>query len=98
MVDDDLPNNLDYLDQSFNASAGLMALDDEDEDDFYPEDPTQFADQTGVIATYGGETIRLLDPEGLHPVEHYFDTLPPDSADESSQCVSILVLSSYTKA
>lgn len=85
MVDDDLPNNLEYLDDSFSAAAGLKVLDDDNSDEFYPEDPSTMGDQSGVIGVYGGETIRLLNPEGLHPVEHYFDTLPPDSADESSQ-------------
>ncbi|GJE87153.1 autophagy-related protein 2 [Phanerochaete sordida] len=85
MVEDDLPSNLEYLDDSFSATAGLKVLDDDESDEFYPQDPNSTGDQTGVIATYGGETIRLLDPEGLHPVQHYFDTLPPDSADESSQ-------------
>lgn len=84
MIEDDLPSNLDYLDQSFSASAGLTALDEE-EDEFYLENSTQFSDQEGIVATYGGETIRLLDHDGLHIAEHYFDTLPPDAADESSQ-------------
>ena len=88
MIDDDLPSNLDYLDDSFSATAGLKVLSDDESDEFYPEDPDQTRDQTGVIATYGGETIRLLDPQGLHIVEHYFDTLPSDSADESSQFVA----------
>jgi autophagy-related protein 2 len=87
MIEDDLPKNLDYLDDSFSATAGLKVLSDDDSDDFYPEDPDRVTDQTGVIGTYGGETIRLFDPEGLHIVEHHFDTLPPDSADESSQLV-----------
>lgn len=85
MIDDDLPSNLDYLDQSFSASAGLTALDDDEDDEFYPEDPAQLANQLGVVATHGGETIRLLDPKGLKIIEHHFDALPPDSADESSQ-------------
>ena len=87
MMDDDVPTNLDYLDDSFSAAAGLKVLSDDESDDFYPEDPNRLNDQTGVVATYGGETIRLLDPEGLHIKEHHFDTLPPDSADESSQFV-----------
>lgn len=84
MIEDDLPSNLDYLDESFSASAGLKALEDDEEDEFYPDGPTSFTDQIGVVATYGGETIRILDPEGLQVIEHYFETLPPDSADESS--------------
>lgn len=94
MVEDDLPSNLDYLDDSFSATAGLRALDDDEfEDEFTPDESgySPITDQTGVISVYGGETIRLLDPAGLHIVEHHFDTLPPDSADESSLYVSCFV-------
>ena len=63
-----------------------MALDDQDLDDFGEEYPISY-DQTGVIARYGGETIRLLDPKGLNIIENYFETLPPDSADEMTQYV-----------
>ncbi|EKM55349.1 uncharacterized protein PHACADRAFT_208868 [Phanerochaete carnosa HHB-10118-sp] len=85
MVDDDLPSNLEYLDDSFSAAAGLKVLDDDESDEFYPQDPSSVGDQRGVVGAYGGETIRLLDSQGLRPVEHYFDAFPPDSADESFQ-------------
>ncbi|KAJ3557004.1 hypothetical protein NM688_g1710 [Phlebia brevispora] len=82
LIYDDLPSNADYLDAAFGAAGGLLALDD-DEDEFGEYNVLQ--DQPGTIATYGGETIRLLDPSGLHIVENYFDTLQPDSIDEGSQ-------------
>ena len=63
-----------------------MALDDQDLDEFGEDYPVSY-DQTGVIARYGCETIRLLDPKGLNVVENYFETLPPDSADEMAQSV-----------
>ncbi|KAF7792954.1 hypothetical protein EIP86_004057 [Pleurotus ostreatoroseus] len=82
LVNDDLPTNLDYLDDSFGTAGGLRALDDED-DDF--EQFIVSEDQSGVISKHGGETIRLLDPSGLHIVDNYFDTLPPDQIDDGSQ-------------
>ena len=82
LVNDDLPTNLDYLDDSFGTAGGLRALDDEDDDfeQFIVSD-----DQSGVISKHGGETIRLLDPNGLHIVDNYFDTLPPEPIDDGSQ-------------
>lgn len=84
LITDNLPSNLDYLDESFSTTAGLREFDDEDLDDFYTND-TATGDQTGVISTYGGETIRLFDPTGLHTIENYFETLPPEAVDESAQ-------------
>lgn len=89
MINDDLPSNLDYLDASFGAAAGFRELRDEDLDEFDVEDiPVSGVSSAGVISSVGGETIRVLAKEGIHVVEHYFDTLPPDSADDTSQCVS----------
>ena len=86
MVDDDLPTNPDYLDDSFSATAGLRELDDEDLDEFDADDmQVNIADQTGLLSAYGGETIRLFDPKGLKVVENYFETLPPEATDESAQ-------------
>ncbi|KAI0345175.1 hypothetical protein BDW22DRAFT_1370943 [Trametopsis cervina] len=86
MVDDDLPTNLDYLDDSFSATAGLRELDDDDLDEFSAEEvPVNITDHTGLLSAYGGETIRLFDPQGLKIVENYFETLPPEATDESAQ-------------
>jgi len=69
MIDDDLPTNLEYLDDSYSASAGLREFDDEDLDDIGPVDSK--------------ETIKILRPEGLNVIEHHFDTLPPDTTTSS---------------
>lgn len=85
MINDDLPKNPDYLDESFGAAAGLRELDDDEFDESDDHSPTTFDndldDDEGNTSTYGGETIRMLRPEGLQIVEHYFDTMTPDSVD-----------------
>lgn len=82
MIHDDLPTNLDYLDESFGAAAGLRELRDDDLDEFdieesEVEEPTTFQG-TGIISRIGGETIKMLCPEGIHIIDDYFDTLPPE--------------------
>lgn len=88
MISDDLPSNLDYLDESFGAAAGLRELDDEF-DEFGVNDPASSssarADQPGVISSYGGETIKILSPEGLRINYAHFLTMTPDSVDGSSR-------------
>jgi autophagy-related protein 2 len=87
MISDDLPSNLDYLDESFGAAAGLRELRDDDLDEFDIEEteisvttsPT--GQQTGIISKIGGETIKILYPDGIHIVENHFDTLQPDSPE-----------------
>ncbi|SJL00469.1 uncharacterized protein ARMOST_03782 [Armillaria ostoyae] len=85
MIYDDLPTNLDYLDESFSAAAGLRELRDDDLEDFDNEgtDETQTPDdqRVGIVSKVGGETIKMLRPEGIHPVEHYFDNLQPETVD-----------------
>lgn len=83
MINDDLPTNLDYLDDSFGTAAGLRELRDDDLDDFDREDLADFGPvpgsvplQSNVISSVGGETIRMIAPQGIHIVEHYFNTLP----------------------
>lgn len=95
MVYDDLPSNLEYLDESFSASAGLRELDDGEFEDFNEDESMQvnISDQTGIISVYGGETVRLLDTQGLRIVENYFETLPPAAMDESKQCVTSVFFS-----
>ncbi|KAL1733122.1 hypothetical protein EV714DRAFT_282136 [Schizophyllum commune] len=89
LIADDLPTNPDYLDESFGAAAGFRELRDDDLEDFDDEGeeipvyaPT--GSQAGVIARAGGETIKMLRPEGINIVENYFDTLPPESQTQSS--------------
>ncbi|KAJ7709834.1 hypothetical protein B0H17DRAFT_915352 [Mycena rosella] len=89
MINDDLPTNMDYLDESFGAAAGLRELRDEDLDDFDVDDDIDTHSPTsgapGIVSKVGGETVKMLRPEGLHIVEHYFDNLPPDTSDGSSK-------------
>ncbi|KAJ7430701.1 hypothetical protein B0H11DRAFT_2134571 [Mycena galericulata] len=88
MINDDLPTNMDYLDASFGTAAGLRELRDEDFEDFDVDDnidaSSPIPGAPEIVSKIGGETIKMLRPEGLHIVEHYFDNLPPDTSDGSS--------------
>ncbi|KAJ6596964.1 hypothetical protein DFH09DRAFT_107468 [Mycena vulgaris] len=88
MINDDLPTNMDYLDESFGAAAGLRELRDEDLDDFDVDDDldrsSPISGAPGIVSKVGGETVKMLRP-GLRIVEHYFDNLPPDTSDGSSK-------------
>lgn len=46
MIYDDLPRNLDYIDESFGAAGGLRELREEDLDDFDEEEV--FSTSSGV--------------------------------------------------
>ncbi|KAI0780919.1 hypothetical protein BD413DRAFT_660017 [Trametes elegans] len=86
MIEDDLPTNPDYLDESFGAAAGLRELSDDEFDESEIEGsytPSGPENSRGVASSFGGETIRMLRPEGLSIVENYFETLPPDLGDSS---------------
>ncbi|KAJ6496744.1 hypothetical protein C8R47DRAFT_1115401 [Mycena vitilis] len=83
MINDDLPTNMDYLDESFGAAAGLRELRDEDLDDFDVDDSLEPA--AGLVSKVGGETVKMLRPQGLRVVEHHFDNLPPDTSDGSTK-------------
>lgn len=89
MISDDLPTNLDYLDESFGAAAGLRELRDDDVDEFNTEDafqrrtPTTSASNTGIISMVGGETIKILRPEGIRVEESHFNNLPPETEGAS---------------
>jgi autophagy-related protein 2 len=84
MIYDDLPSNPDYLDVSFGAAAGLRELNDDDLDMDEQSrsgltggtDLPSYSAHKSVISSVGGETIRILDPNGLHVVENFFNTLP----------------------
>ncbi|KAH9843042.1 uncharacterized protein C8Q71DRAFT_735660 [Rhodofomes roseus] len=87
MIYDDLPTNPDYLDESFGAAAGLRELDDDEFDETNVDVPLgtgDVDDEGSNTSTYGGETVRMLRPEGLQIIEHYFDTMSPDSVDGDS--------------
>jgi autophagy-related protein 2 len=92
MINDDLPTNLDYLDESFGTAAGLRELTDDDLDEFDIGDvgtgPPNFSlgtQQEGIISRVGGETIKMLSPDGIHIIENFFETLPPDSSDGNKE-------------
>ena len=80
MVHDDLPTNVDYLDEAFGAPASFHAVHCEDYEGFdvlkMQTDTTWFSTEREDT---DDETIRLNAP--LHVVERYFDTLPADLED-----------------
>jgi len=99
MVDDDLPTNSDYLDAAFGAAAGLREFSDDEPMDLSDSSvsdlaesqasitgrstPTAGNNHKGVISSVRGETIRILNPEGIHVVEDYFRNLPEDVLDDA---------------
>jgi len=91
MINDDLPTNLDYLDESFGSAAGLRELTDDDLDEFDVEELPAgssievAADGTGVVSRVGGETIKMLRPEGICVVDDYFLTLPPETVVQGDE-------------
>ncbi|KAJ4487878.1 hypothetical protein J3R30DRAFT_861953 [Lentinula aciculospora] len=89
MIYDDLPRNLDYLDESFGAAGGLRELREEDLNDFEDDEevfPMSSSDDDlgGVVSRVGGETIRMLRPGGLEVVDNHFDNLPPITENSST--------------
>ncbi|KAM6500465.1 hypothetical protein JOM56_003479 [Amanita muscaria] len=93
MIADDLPTNLDYLDESFSATAGLREFSDEDLDDFRDENDfdvdlgssnAEHQATTGITSRVGGETIKMMRPEGVQVIEGYFESLPGDASTASS--------------
>ncbi|KAG6336408.1 hypothetical protein ID866_2681 [Astraeus odoratus] len=86
MINDDLPANLDYLDASFGAAAGLRELRDDDLEDFDINEQsgrtTPVPGETGVVSNVGGETIRVF--RRLSFKEHHFDTITPEVAGNQS--------------
>ncbi|KDR81673.1 hypothetical protein GALMADRAFT_276398 [Galerina marginata CBS 339.88] len=82
MIYDDLPTNLDYLDESVGIAAGLRELREDDLDEFDHEeiDISGATDDPSVISKIGGETIKIFEPQGLEAIEDYFLTTPPDKS------------------
>ncbi|KAG1803777.1 uncharacterized protein HD556DRAFT_1330227 [Suillus plorans] len=83
MINDDLPTNLDYLDESFGSAAGLRELRDDDLEDFDMQEDgrtTPVVGETGVVSKVGGETIRIIKP--IRSIEHYYDTIPADNTGD----------------
>jgi autophagy-related protein 2 len=95
MINDDLPTNLEYLDESFGAAAGLRELSDDDLEEFDVEEAglsraTSAAGNSvsGIISRVGGETIKMLRSEGIHILDDFFDTLPLDTTGETTTYVT----------
>jgi len=91
MINDDLPTNQDYLDESFGTAAGLRELRDDDLDEFDVRETdasylTRYGSHTHIVSKIGGETIKIFQTEGITVVEEYFDTLPPDKSSGSQKC------------
>jgi autophagy-related protein 2 len=74
MIYDDLPSNMDYLDESFSAAAGLRELNDDDLLDFENDSVAALSQGPNNV-----ETINMLEPVEI--TEDYFETLPPESSD-----------------
>jgi len=94
LIQDDLPTNLDYLDESFGSAAGLRELREEDLDEFDTDDErgTQgFDDGPSTVSKIGGETIKIFESDGLEAMERYFLSIPPDASQGPSQWASCLV-------
>lgn len=89
MINDDLPTNLEYLDESFGAAAGLRELSD---DEFDIEETglntAAGSSVSGLVSRVGGETIKMLRPEGIRILDNFFDTLAIETAGETAACVS----------
>jgi autophagy-related protein 2 len=80
LIEDDLPSNPEYIDDSYGTAGGFRALDDDmDEEEFAISDTTDRGNAANVVVLTGGETIRLLTSEPLHIVEHHFDTIPAET-------------------
>lgn len=92
MISDDLPANLDYLDASFGAAAGLRELRDDDLEEFNTEEQsgrtTPVPGETGVVSNVGGETVRIF--KKFNFTEHYFDTVTPDGSENASHLSTTL--------
>jgi autophagy-related protein 2 len=82
LIEDDLPSNTDYIDDSYGTAGGFRALEDdafEDDEEFAITGLTEQDVPDNVTILAGGETIRMLTSEKLHVEEHHFDTLPPEA-------------------
>lgn len=83
MISDDLPKNSDYIYSAYGAAGGVAVLSEDDFEELSdgerspgPETPTPGTPESsvGVLSNIGGETIRILDPDGLTIVEDFLDT------------------------
>ena len=88
MIYDDLPTNLDYIVDSYGTAAGLREFQDDDLDEFDVEEQQTGFDSSAdarITSRIGGETIKLLRPEGIKIIENYFDNSPADTEEDNSR-------------
>ena len=85
MIFDDLPTNLDYLDESFGAAAGLRELVDEDLD--------QFSDDEIDIQTTPLMTVNMTETAGIQ--RPFADLSIPDSSSNASTSSLRFSISSF---
>lgn len=92
MIYDDLPRNLDYLDNSFHLPGGLkeqgdtLDIDSEKVQVLRDAIPTSSVTD-GIISNIGGETIRMLDDRGINVIEGHFENVHQESSDKFGRCV-----------
>jgi len=94
MINDDLPTNRYYLDDSFGPAAGLREICDDDLDEFDTEDTTASdSNDPSIVSRVGGETIKILDIKGLETVDDYFLNIPAEANTRPSEYVDIQSIS-----
>lgn len=90
MIQDDLPNNSDYLYSAYGAAGGVAVLSEDDFEELSdrerspgPETPTPSTPESnvGVLSNIGGETIRILNSDGLNIVEDFLEHAPSAEDD-----------------
>jgi autophagy-related protein 2 len=80
LIEDDLPSNPEYIDDSYGTAGGFRALDDSfDDEEFTIPDVSERGNVDNLTILAGGETIRMLTDQPLHIEEHHFDTIRPES-------------------
>lgn len=76
MIDDDLPTNLDYLDQTTRPLAA-SARDRSTGETLRTWEPAEFGENDPKFAAeIKGETIRILFEKPFDMIEDYLDQLP----------------------
>lgn len=96
MIDDDLPTNADYLDDTYGAAAGVRALSDEEGEDsddggFDLEDALNesmkidiMSSRPNPVAKARKETIKVLRGP-IRVEEYYFEHLTPERGSGFTQ-------------
>ena len=98
MIEDDLPTNPDYLDEHFGAAAGLREFSDDEFEESDPDSPSVVPGvetPAGVSSAFGGETIRMLRPEGIRVIDrvpHAADCGPQPSGVSPHQPAGALAI------